>query len=40
MQYEEKTKAKLLKADKNIVIPANQEIENMQNNMSLTRDKS
>jgi len=40
MDYEDKTKAKYLKTDNDIVISANDEIENMQNNMSLTRDKS
>ena len=39
MNYEKKTKAKKLKVDKKIVIPATEEIKNMQNNMSLTRDK-
>ena len=39
MKYEDKTKSKKLKVDDNIVIPENKEIENMQNKMSLTRDK-
>ena len=39
MEYEKKTKEKKLKVDPKIVIPANIEIQTMQNNMSLTRDK-
>lgn len=39
MDYENKTKEKFLKTDKKTVISANKEIENMQNDMSLTRDK-
>jgi polyphosphate kinase 2 len=38
MDYDEKVKTKKLKTDEKIVIPANIEIANMQNNMSLTRD--
>ena len=37
MDYEKKTKEKKLKVDQKIVIPANIEIQTMQNNMSLTR---
>ncbi|WP_373073708.1 polyphosphate kinase 2 [Sulfurimonas sp.] len=38
MDYEKKTKSKKLKVDSKIVIPANIEIQTMQNSMSLTRD--
>ncbi len=37
MEYEKKAKEKKLKVDPKIVIPANVEIQTMQNNMSLTR---